>query len=430
MNKIINGVIVGFGNRGEVYADYSLQVKDEFKVIGIVDPNPFKLQLAKDKYGLSDDQLFTSLDDFLAKNVKADIVINATMDELHYETSMKILNAGYDMLVEKPIVPNEKQLRDIEEAVKKNGNKVFVCHVLRYTPFYRTIKELLNNGTIGEIVTMEMNEHVCLQHYSSAYLRGKWNSEAKCGSGLILAKSCHDLDIMCWLNNASAPKSVSSFGGRKLYTKENKPSDATEYCYNCPHKDTCPLSSVTLYENHNTMPFLVFDRMNKKLDDITLDEKKEFLHKDIYGKCGYDIESDLVDRQTTIVEFENGSEASFTLLGCAARADRYIHIIGTRGEIEGKIGEDKITLRTFTNDVWNYKTEEIDLSKKVVNLARFGGHNGGDFLIMHDLCAYLNNDKSSISITSLSDSINGHLCVYAAEKSRKEHVIVDFKEGK
>ena len=67
---------------------------------------------------------------------------------------------------------------------------------------------------------MEMNEHVCLQHYSSAYLRGKWNNEAKCGSGLILAKSCHDLDIMCWLNNSSNPKSVSSFGGSKLFVPE------------------------------------------------------------------------------------------------------------------------------------------------------------------------------------------------------------------
>lgn len=426
MDKIITGIIVGFGNRGEVYADYSLQKPDEFKVVGVVDPNPFKLEQASKKYNLSKEQLFSSLDEMVKSHPAADVVINATMDQVHYQTAVKILNAKYNMLIEKPIVPNNKELEEIANLARKNGTKVFVCHVLRYTMFYRTIKQMLLDNLIGEVTSMELNEHVCLQHYLTSYVRGKWNNEKDCGSGLILAKSCHDLDILCWLNNSSNPKSVVSFGSRKLFTKENKPKGGAEYCYKCPHKDTCPMSAVTLYEKRDTMPFLVYERINKPLDELTKKEKLDFLHNDIYGKCAYDIKSDLVDRQSTLVEFENGSTASFTLVGCATQPNRYIHIIGTHGEIEGKIESNKIILRTYKENVWDYKEEVIDLSDKIVNLARFGGHNGGDFLIMHDLCAYLNGDSSSISITNLNDSLNGHRCVYAAEKSRKQGKIVNL----
>lgn len=422
--KVIKAIVVGFGNRGEVYADYSLQSVGELEIVGVCDPSIYKLKTAKEKYHLTDTQLFSSLEELIKKHPECDIVINATMDQIHYETGMAILNAGYNMLIEKPIVPNDKELSDLQKTAEKHNCKVFVCHVLRYTMFYRTIKQLLLDKKIGEIVTMEMNEHVCLQHYLTSYLRGKWNNEKECGSGLMLAKSCHDIDIMCWLNNDTEPEEVSSFGGRHLFVKENKPKDATEYCYNCPHKDTCNLSSITLYEKHDTMPFLVYDRLNKPIDSLSKDEKIEYLHHDIYGKCAYDVESDLVDRQVTNVKFKNGSVASFTLLGCATKPDRYIHIIGSHGEIEGKIESNKIMLRTYTNDVWNYKEEIIDLSDKIVNLARFGGHNGGDFLIMHDLCAYLNGDESSISMTKLQDSLNGHRVVYAAEKSRKTNSII------
>lgn len=427
MSKLIQGVIVGLGNRGEVYADYSLQTTGEFKVIAVVDPNPFKLQYAQEKYHLTAAQVFASVDDFLKAQIPADIVINATMDQQHYETALPLLKAKYNLLIEKPIVPNNEQLEALHQVAKENNCLVFVCHVLRYTMFYRTIKQWLLEKKIGDIVTMELNEHVCLQHYLSSYLRGKWNNEKECGSGLMLAKSCHDLDIICWLNNSTVPTRVCSFGDRKLFIKENKPAGATAYCYQCPHQHTCPLSSVTLYEERDTMPFLVYDKLNKPLDQISHEEKVNFLHQDIYGQCAYDIESDLVDRQASIIEFANKSTATFTLVGCATEPNRYIHIVGSHGEIEGKIEQNRLILRTYEHNVCDYQEEVIDLSDQIINLARFGGHNGGDYLIMHDLCAYLNGDRSSISITSLDDSLNGHRCAYALEESRKQNKIVTIK---
>jgi predicted dehydrogenase len=422
--KKLWGVVVGYGNRGQVYADYTFDNPEEFGVAAVVDPNKFKLQEAQKRYGLSDGQLFESFEEFLKAKIPCDFVINATMDQYHYETAMQILEAGYDMLIEKPIVPNKEELLAIQACATQKGCKVFVCHVLRYTPYYRKIKKLLNEGVIGDIITMEMNEHVIVAHYLAAYDRGKWNSEAACGSGFLLAKSCHDLDIMCWLNNATAPKKVSSFGGRRLFVKENAPEDASEFCYQCKHESTCPYSALKQYLDLDAMPFLVWNDLDKPLDEITREEKEEFLKRHNYGRCAYLAGGDLVDRQNIIVEFENGSCCTFTLVGGTTRADRYLHIVGTKGEIEGKLEKNKFILRKYDRNYIGVEDEIIDISKEVVNNAKYGGHNGGDFAIMHDLIAYLNGDESSVSITKLEDSINGHLCVYAAEKSRKEKVIV------
>lgn len=421
--KTIHAVVVGYGNRGGVYADYSLQNPTELKIVGIVDPNPFKLEQAKSRYNLTDKQVFKTWEDFLAAHIETDIVINATMDELHYETGMAILKAGYNMLIEKPIVNSKDELLALKNEAEKHNSLVFVCHVLRYTPFYRRIKQMVNDGRIGEIMSMEMNEHVWVPHFLTSYDRGKWNSEEACGSGFILAKCCHDMDLVAWINNASKPKKVVSFGSRRQFVPSKKPKDATEFCYNCPHEKSCIYSAINHYYESDTMPFLVWDRLNKPLDQITKEEKLEFLKHDIYGRCAYDTGGDIVDRQNLLIEFENGSICSFTLVGGAAKADRYIHIVGNKGEIEGKLEENTITVRNYVGKC-QYDEEVIDCSKEVINEVEFGGHSGGDHYIMHDLIRYLNGERDSISITSINDSVNGHLIVYAAEESRKENKIV------
>lgn len=416
--------IVGYGNRGQVYADYSLDYPDELGLAAVIDPNPFKLQEAKKRYNLSDDRLFTSYEDFEAKNIPCDFVVNATMDQYHYETAMKILAGKHDMLMEKPIVPNEKELMDIKRLADANGCNVFICHVLRYTPYYRTIKKLLLSGAIGDIMTMEMNEHVCMAHYLTAFTRGKWNSEATCGSGFLLAKCCHDLDLMCWLNNATEPDRIFSMGSRSQFVSAKKPEGAAAFCHECKYERECPYSAIKLHMEMDAMPFLTWDRLNKSLDEITDEEKLAFLKQDIYGKCAYDDLGDLVDRQNVMVAFKDGSTCSFTLVGGATKADRYLHIVGTTGEIEGKLEENKFILRKYIDGSFSGSSEEIDVKNEIVSNAKYGGHSGGDFSIMHDLIAYLNGDKSSVSITKLEDSINGHLCIFAAEQSRRSGQLV------
>lgn len=423
-SKKIRTVIVGYGNRGQVYADYSLDCPEELEIAAVVDPNERKLCEAKKRYDLSDEKLFKTLEEFLAAHIECDFVVNATMDQIHYETAMKILDAKYDMLMEKPIVPDAQRLMAIKRKADENGCRVFVCHVLRYTPYYRHIKKMIVDGELGEIMSMEMNEHVCIAHYLTSYVRGKWNNEADCGSSFLLAKCCHDLDLMCWLNNGTAPERVGSFGTRAQFVKVKKPEGAADFCYRCQLERSCPYSAIKLYMEMNAMPFLTWDRLNKPLDEITNEEKAEFLKKDIYGKCAYDDLGDIVDRQNIIVSFANGSCANFMLVGGATKADRYLHVVGTKGEIEGKLEEDRFIVRRYSDGTFCGTSETVDVHSEVICNAQFGGHNGGDFAIMHDLVAYYNGDTSSVSITKLDDSINGHLVIYAAEKSRKNNEIV------
>ncbi len=184
-------------------------------------------------------------------------------------------------------------LKEIEDLAKEKQVKVLICHVLRYTPFYRTIKQLINSDFIGKIISIEMNEHVGIAHFLDSYVRGKWNSEERCGSGFLLAKCCHDTDLMCWLNGFSVPEKVSSFGARGLFILENAPKGATEYCYDYPHNDTCLYSAQKVHLEFDSMPFQTWAEMNKPLDEISKAEKAEYLKTHTYGKCAYNTGGDI-----------------------------------------------------------------------------------------------------------------------------------------
>ena len=301
--------------------------------------------------------------------------------------------------------------------------------MLRYTPYYRAIKNVINNGEIGEIMTIEMNEHICTPHYLTSFDRGKWNSEDVCGSGLLLAKSCHDLDLMCWLNNGSVPYKVTSLGSRSQFIKEKMPQGATEFCLDCPYERECQYSAIRQYMDLKAMPFLVWDSFNKPYEEITDEEKIEFLGKDNYGRCAYIAGGELLDRQGVVVTFENGACCTLTLVGGALKAERDIRIVGTHGEIEGKLSEEKFLLRKYDKDSFDGVAQIVDLRDETLSTAHSFAHHGGDFAIMHDVIGYLNGVESP-SITKLDDSIYGHLCVFAAEKARKEDVVVKIDEIK
>ena len=424
--KKIKIAVVGYGNRGQVYADYSLDEPNEVEVAAVIDPNLYKLSVAKERYQMSDNQLFTAYADFVASGLDVDIVINATMEQFHYQTAMEILQSKHHMLIEKPIVPNQEQLMDIYNTAKENGCMVFVCHVLRYSPFYKKIKSMIAEGKIGRMTSMEMNEHVWVPHYMTSYVRGKWGSEKECGSPILLAKCCHDMDLICWLNGATSAEKVFSYAHRSYFIPENKPQGATEYCYNCPHEADCLYSAMEMYYRNDAMPFLVWDSLNKPYNEITPEEKMEFLKTNIYGKCAYDCGGDVIDRQGLVVDFKDGSVATFMLSCGTCKPDRYIHLVGTDGEIEGKLEENKFVYRTYDKKNMYYHEETVDLSKEIVNNAKYGGHSGGDYGIMYDLVRYLNGDKSSMSITLLQDSLASHLLVYGAEKSRKTNTSVEI----
>ena len=442
--KKLKAALLGAGNRGCIYCDYSIAHPDELEIVSVIDVNEFRRNEAGERYGIPQQARYANLDEFLKANVACDFVVNATMDQMHYETTMKLIAAGYNLILEKPITGNPNELAEIEAAAKERGVEILVCHVLRYTPFYRTIKEILLSGELGKVVDMQLNEHVWHGHFINSYVRGKWRSEKECGSGFLLAKCCHDTDLICWLNNASQPTAVSSFGSRSFYTEKNAPKGATQYCFDCPHQKECMFNAYTFQIERDFIPFYTWADVNKPLDEITLEEKIEFLKKDVYGQCVYKTDMDIVDRQCVSIEFENGSIATLNMVGGTSKAGQHIHILCEFGEIVGYVEDGKITVRRFDvldkegkvaagkRSTW-YEEEVIDFNKsfdKGDGDNSVQGHYGGDYYLMRDAVRYFNGDKSSVSITALGDSINSHVVCYAAEKSRKEKIVVDVTTAK
>ncbi len=421
--------VVGAGNRGTIYCDYSLDCPKELRVVAACDIDPVRLEEAKIRYSLPDNMIFADIDTFLSAHVECDFVIDATMDEAHYETASKIIDCGYDLLLEKPITPKKEELLDLVARAEKSGSRVFICHVLRYTPFYKKVKELIDAGAIGKMLSMELDEHVGIGHFIDSYVRGKWNSEKKCGSGFLLAKSCHDADLMCWLNNTTAPEKVTSVGTRALFIPENAPEGATEFCYNCPHNETCLYSAQKIHLEVDEFFFQTWIGMGKPCTEITKEEKEAYLKHANYGRCAYNAGGDIVDRQSLSVQFRDGSVASFTMVGGTPKAARKLHVCGTHGEIEGVLEENRVIYRRFdrTGMKFGYEETVFDIGSEIHTSENYAGHAGGDFALMHELVRYLDGDTSSVSITRLADSVNSHLLVYAAEDSRKSGKTVEVK---
>ena len=419
--KTIRAASVGVGNRGNIYANFALTNSDIMEIVAVVDPDRIHRDEFAEKHSIPSNMRFSSIDEFLTLGVECDLVINATMDNIHYETAKKLLLAGYNVLLEKPITEKLEELIELRDIAAKKKVNLFVCHLMRYTPFYKGIKSRILNGDIGKVTSIKMAEYVGVSHFIESFVVGKWRSEAECGSPVLLSKCCHDLDMLCWLNNSTAPRKVASFGSRSLFVPENAPDGAAERCHTCPHEKTCKYSTTSIFTGMSGAWKRIMLECNKPSTEVTQADIYEKLKTSNYGRCVYE-QKDLVDRQNVIVEFENGSIGTFDLIGSVAKADRYIHVVGEDGEIFGNRSDGVYTVRTYDYRAKEYVERKYDINGEIV-----GGHSGGDVGIMTDICAYLNGDEPSVSLSGIEDSVNGHLCVYAAEKSRKNETVERLK---
>lgn len=423
--KKITTVVVGYGDRGSIYADYADKNPDELEIVAVVDPDPFRLNMAKEKFRLSDEQCLTDFHTLVRKGKIADCAIVATMDALHYEQGKALLEQNYNLLIEKPIVNNKEELEELRDLANSRHLLMMVGHVLRYTPFYKAIKQAILDGEVGQVMHIETSELVGVCHTSSSYIRGKWNSEKNCGSGMLLAKCCHDIDLLCWLNNTAKPTEIVSFGGRDFILPKNAPKGSTDRCYNgCPYIDECRYSAKSLYVKNDIFSQYSFPLIKKPHNEITESEKIEALKtNDPMGVCAYKTESDLIDHQGVMMKFSNGSTAFHSLLASVPRAERKIHVIGTDGEIQGAFETSKFAIRKFDFESSWYKERIIDVKAEIEEGV---GHGGGDICLMRDFVKRMRGEEPSISATDISDSVNGHECVYAAEESRKKGGVVQL----
>ncbi len=423
-NSPVTAIIVGAGHRALVYSELAITNPEMLKIVGVADPNPIRRQMCMEKFGFSEDMCFESADELAKKGKLCDAIINGTMDHQHIETSVPLLNCGYDMLLEKPFAVNEEQAQILLDCVKKNDSKVMICHVLRYTPFYYSIKERIAKGEIGDIINIQMTEHVSYHHLATSYIRGKWSNSKKSHTTMLLAKCCHDIDLMMWFMSETKPIQISSFGSKYQFKPENAPENAGEICMlDCPLVETCPYSTKLLYIDTDRWSFYVWDKL-EHIKNPTIEDKIALMKSDSpYARCIYKCDNDVVDHQSVLVNFESGATGTHNMVGGSAQSIRKIHIIGTKGEISGNFEDSVFTVKKI-NPSTNAINEECDIEVVDLNVVGDmigigGGHGGGDERLAADFVKYIRGEEPSLACTSIYDSIAGHISVYKADKSRE-----------
>ena len=414
-DKPITVVIIGAGNRGRVYASYAKTYNDNIKVVGVSDIIESRCNRIADQHGVPQENRFGHYREVFERPKMADAVIIATPDDRHFEPCIKALELGYDVLLEKPVAPTEKECSEILKLSEKSGRIVAISHVLRYAPYFIALKAVVDRGDIGEIVSVQHQEPIEFAHMAHSYVRGNWRCE-KDTTPIILAKSCHDLDIIRWIVGKPC-KSISAYGSLHLFKKENMPEGAPARCTDdCPHQGTCPFSAIDIYVREKRH-LGVFDLKDRK-DENEIMEK---LRTNWYGRCVYQCDNDQPDHYVANMEFEGGITSSFTMDAFTPHGGRRTRIMGTKGYIEGNA-------KTFT--VWDFKTRTSKTWRKDVadfDEYKESGHGGGDFGLVRDFVeAVAAQDPTKLS-SSIRDSIESHIMGFAAEKSRKSNKKVDVK---
>jgi len=403
--------LIGAGMRGtHAYGAYALEHTENVQFVAVAEPDPQSRQRFQTLHNIPNERCFATWQEMLKQPRLADAVVISTPDNMHYNPTMAAIENGYHILLEKPMSTNPVECIAMGEYAKQNEHVFAVCHVLRYAGFFKSLKALLQAGRIGQVVSIQHNENVGYRHYAHSYVRGNWRN-SDLSSPMILAKSCHDMDILLWLVDADC-ENISSFGELTYFKEEHAPKNAPLRCTDsCPAEAECPYSAQKHYLSENLDWFTTTISM-----DTSIEARMKALKEGPYGRCVFHSDNNVVDHQVVNMEFKNGVTAAFTMCAFTRETSRTIKLMGTLGEIRGHMERNEIEISNFANG-----------KKEIISVATIGKdiHGGGDSGLMDDFI-HLVESGSTISLTSADVSVQSHLMAFAAEQSRLLKKVVNL----
>jgi predicted dehydrogenase len=471
VNKTLNAILIGAGDRGmNVYGEYALNYPEKLNFIAVVEPIDYRRKRFANLHHIPEEKCFKNWEEILQQEKLADIAFICTQDQLHIEPAINALRKGYDVLLEKPMAHTLEGCIKIANIAKNSDNILGISHVLRYTTFFSTIFKVINEGTLGDVINITHRENVSWYHMTHSFVRGNWNNVSN-SSPMILAKCCHDLDLLYYLVG-SKPKSVSSFGTLTHFRRENAPKHAPDYCVEgCPIEEYCiyyapriyidiiPIIQIMMNSSKKIVRFLaklrkshvksltflskmvpIFKRLRywkewpveplysgrpeESTEDYSDNTKKRILSTSRYGRCVYKCDNDVVDHQLVAIEFENGTTANLTMHGFSEREGRTIRIDGTKATLKGEF---------YTHDGYENITlyDHLSGEKKIIHSHELqvsrSGHGGGDFQLIDAFLKAVLERRKDYSLTSALEILESHLMAFAAEESRLNKKIVDMR---
>jgi predicted dehydrogenase len=408
---MIKAALIGAGSRGMfAYASYALSRADEVKFIAVAEPDEEKRNLFARLHNVPPERQFSSWQELLAQPQLCEALLICTQDTQHFEPTMVALDKGYEILLEKPMSPDPLESLQMAEKAERLGRILTICHGMRYSTYYSALKKLVDQNTIGKLISIQWNENVGFWHQAHSFVRGNWRNTEE-SSPMILQKSCHDMDMLQWLVNSQCVK-VSSFGSLTHFTSANAPEGSTLRCTDgCDVEHECPYSALKLYYN---------DKDDWPARVVALEPNREArlkaLQEGPYGRCVYHCDNDVVDHQVANLLFDNEVTVAFTMTAFTNEISRTFKIMGTAGEIRGNHKRNELEINYFSGKRQVIHPERVE-----------GGHEGADTLIMRDFIRQVRSQ--SASRTSAMESARSHLITFATEHSRltgKTVVIEDY----
>ncbi|RIB13526.1 putative oxidoreductase [Gigaspora rosea] len=417
-SKPITISIIGAGQRGFTYANYTKIEPQWAKVVAVAEPIEFRRNKMVKLYNISKENVFIDWKEMIKRPKLSDVVVIATLDDLHVEPTIAFANKKYNILLEKPMAINIEGCKKIKNAVLENEIIFTIGHVLRYTPHNILVKSIIDSGFIGNVVNIQHMEPVGFWHFTHSYVRGNWRKEKEsCFS--LMTKCCHDIDLISYWNSSPCVK-ISSFGNLVYFNSKNKPKEAgdAKHCSECKIESTCPYSAKKIYIDNFYKKGVESWPVNVVTDIVDIENLTDALKNGSYGRCVYECDNDVVDNQVVNLEFANGSTANITMIAYTETAcERKTKIFGTLGEIECD-GIDTITYYNFLT-----RKKEIIKPVDIFEHKDLSSHGGGDLALIRSFIYSIGE-----SLSTLKDVNNSHLLVFAAEYSRKTGKTINIQE--
>jgi predicted dehydrogenase len=412
----VDAVVVGAGNRGcFVFGGYALANPDRLRIAALAEPDDERREGMAREHAIPQERRFRDWNDLLGKDRLATLAIVATGDTLHVEPTLAALARGYHVLLEKPIAPTPGECVRVVDAAEKAQRILQIGHVLRYTPFYRRVHEIIESGVLGDLVSLDLREHVAYWHMTHSFVRGKFRNR-ELAAPIILAKSCHDLDLMVWFVGRPALR-VSSFGSVTHFRAASAPSGAPERCTDgCPARRDCPHDAERFYLGPDDEVARIWPWSDVSLDS-TREARRRALETGRYGRCVYRCDNDVADHQVVAVEFEGGATASLTVQGLGSEEERTVRLSGTRGELSGVLQSGVIEVSR--HGVLGSERHEMGGSAL--------GHYGGDGGLLDHLTEVVERQAGGEIRASGRVSLESHLLGFAAEEARLSGAVVEME---
>ncbi len=410
MSRKVTIAVIGAGNRGQAYGRFVTQYPGAVEIVAVAEPHPVRRRKYAQEQHIPEENQFGSWEELLAKPRLADGIIIATLDDLHVEPALQAMERGYTILLEKPIAHTWAGTRLIAEKARETKARVLVAHVLRYTNFYRQLKRLLDSGVIGEPRLVDHLENIGYWHFAHSYVRGNWRN-TEVAAPIILAKTCHDFDLLYWLFGAQC-QTIFSNASLVHFTEAAKPAGAGERCIDCRIEPQCPYSARKLYISENQgWPVSVIT------EDLSFAGRYQALLEGPYGRCVYSCDNNVPDVQTVSLRLGSSLEVNMALTAFANKITRITRIFGTHGELTADFEAGTIEIHRFGE------------SRQVIRVLQpAGGHGGGDFGLMRDFVRLLRGEELQDDLTYLEDSLESHIMAFAAEESRQKQQVVDVQK--